>query len=162
MLNLLWRIKTLLNITIMQTPLQWLLNSGRQRETGIFLPGFTYYGSYLPHWVFDRLKLVGFFLRYRNVWRMSFDRTTRRWEGAADAHTAGSLEDGPLPGLIFRNCFTHDRRDAGAKTLWDAGWKQCRSNSKSVAVLERVVDDVFHNFTCLTWARWWTIVSGNM
>ena len=59
-LNLLWRIKTLLNITIMQTPLQWLLKSGRQRETGIFLPGFTYYGSYLQHWVFDRLKLVGF------------------------------------------------------------------------------------------------------
>lgn len=45
----------------------------------------------------------------------------QKWEGAADAHTVGSLEDGPLPGLIFRNGFTLDRRDAGAKNLWDAG-----------------------------------------
>lgn len=148
-LNLLWRIKTLLNITIMQTPLQWLSKSGRQQETGIFLPGFTYYGSYLQHWVFDRLKLVGFFSSLQKCMAHVFrpdDMSMGRSSWCAYSWiTWGS----PLPGLIFRNCFRLDRRDAGAKNLWDAGWKQCRSNSKSVAVLERVVDDVFHNFTCL-------------
>lgn len=221
MLNLLWLFKALLNITIMQTPLQWLC--GRQRGTGITFPRFTYYGSHLQHWVFDwggALKLVdsvnglppltagprqlhigliffftkmygtclpigrhvdgkeqlihiqlqaeavahggtmsqqimamsgvfcntlffGAWTLIRSVWRMhcryvglrvcnlglTFPHQAEVFQ-LVELHIQQSHEDGPLPDLDFRNGFKLDPRAAGATNLWDAGFKQCRSNSR--------------------------------
>ena len=100
-----------------ETPLQWLFKSGRQRETGIFLPRFTYYGSHLQHWVFDRLKLVGFFRPCRNgkeqlmriqldhlrmahfqvwfsemVWHLTVEMLVRKTCGMQDENNAGAIQ----------------------------------------------------------------------
>ena len=98
-----------------ETPLQWLFKSGRQRETGIFLPRFTYYGSHLQHWVFDRLKLVGFFRPCRNgkeqLMRIQLDHLRMAhfqvWFSEMVLHLTVEM-------LVRKTCGMQDENNAGA------------------------------------------------